>query len=246
MTLIAKMRWGMIAFLAFGILSFASDKKGDAKPHGNMVDSGAFGVFVKGQRVVTETFSVQQENGVSTVKSRLQDAGNSSSLQSSELQMTGSGELISYEWNDANGSLTVLPKDEFLIEKVTSGGGKPAERPFLMPNTSAVLDNNFFVQREVLAWRYLATNCHADGGNLKCQQGPVEFGVLVPQDQTSMRVRMELTGKQKITIHGTERDLLRIDLKGESFAWTLWVDGNDQFKLVRVEIPDHNTEVVRD
>lgn len=246
MTLIAKMRWGIIAVLAFAILSSASDKKVDAKSHGNMVDSGSFGVFVKGQRVVTETFSVQQENGVSTVKSQLQDAGNSSSLQSSELQMTSSGELISYEWNDANGSLTVLPKNEFLIEKITSGNGKPAERPFLMPNTSAVLDNNFFVQREVLAWRYLATNCHADGGNLKCKQGPVEFGVLVPQDQTSMRVRMELTGKQKITIHGTERDLLRIDLKGESFAWTLWVDGSDQFKLVRVEIPDNNTEVVRD
>ena len=246
MTLVAKMRWGMIAFLAYGILSFAADKKDDAKTHGNTVDSGSFGVFVKGQRVVTETFSVQQENGISTVKSRLQDAGNSNSLQSSELQMTGSGELISYEWNDKNGSLTVLPKNEFLIEKITTGTAKPAERPFLMPNTSAVLDNNFFVQREVLAWRYLATNCHADTGNLKCQQGPVEFGVLVPQDQTSMRVRMELTGQQKIAIHGTERDLLRIDLKGESFAWTLWVDGNDQFKLVRVDIPDDNTEVVRD
>lgn len=160
--------------------------------------------------------------------------------------MTGSGELIRYDWNDKNGSLTVLPKNEFLIERITAGSSKPAERPFLMPNTSAILDNNFFVQREVLAWRYLATNCHADAGNLKCQQGPVEFGVLVPQDQTSMRVRMELTGKQKATVHGAERDLLRIDLKGESFAWTLWVDGNDQFKLVRVDIPDDNTEVVRD
>jgi hypothetical protein len=243
---IATMRWGVIALLVCAVLSFAADKKDDAKSHGNVVDSGSFGVFIKGQRVVTETFSVQQENGVSTVKSSVQDAGNSNSLQSSELQMTGSGELISYDWNDKSGSLTVLPKNEFLIEKITAGSSKPAERPFLMPNTSAILDNNFFVHREVLAWRYLATNCHADGGNLKCQQGPVEFGVLVPQDQTSMRVRMELTGKQKIAIRGTERDLLRIELKGESFAWTLWVDGNDQFKLVRVDIPDDNTEVVRD
>ncbi len=246
MSLIASMRWGMIVVLVCGTLSFAVDKKTDAKSHGNEIDSGSFGVFVKGQRVLTETFSVQQENGVSTVKSRVQDTGNSGSLQTSELQMTGSGELIRYDWNDKNGSLTVLPKNEFLIERITAGSSKPAERPFLMPNTSAILDNNFFVQREVLAWRYLATNCHADAGNLKCQQGPVEFGVLVPQDQTSMRVRMELTGKQKATVHGAERDLLRIDLKGESFAWTLWVDGNDQFKLVRVDIPDDNTEVVRD
>ena len=36
-----------------------------------------------------------------------------------------------------------------------SGNGKPAEQPFLMPSTTAILDNNFFVHREVLAWRYL-------------------------------------------------------------------------------------------
>ncbi len=246
MSLIASMRWGMVVVLVCGIFGFAGDKKDEAKKHGNIVDSGSFGVFVKGQRVVTESFTVQQENGISTVKSQLQDAGSSNSLQSSELQMTGSGELIRYDWNDKNGSLVVTPKEEFLIEKITAGTSKPAERPFLMPNTSAVLDNNFFVQREVLAWRYLATNCHADAGNLKCQQGPVEFGVLVPQDQTSMRVRIELAGREKATIHGTERVLLRLNLKGETFAWTLWVDEQDQFKLVRVDIPDDNTEVVRD
>jgi hypothetical protein len=246
---IAGVRWGMVALLACGIVSLAADKadkKDDAKPHGDMVDSGSFGVFVKGQRVVTEKFTVQQENGISTVTSRVQDAGNLNALQSSELQMTGSGELIRYDWSDKNGSLVVMPKNEFLIEKITAGTSKPAERPFLMPNTSAILDNNFFIHREVLAWRYLATNCHADGGNLKCQQGPVEFGVLVPQDQTSMRVRIELAGREKASIRGTERDLLRLTLKGEAFAWTLWVDEKDQFKLVRVDIPDDNTKVVRD
>ena len=137
---------------------------------------------------MTETFSVQQDNGASTVKSHLQEAGNSNAGQTSELQMTGSGELIRYDWNDANSSLVVTPKNEFLLEKISTGASsKPAEQPFLMPNTSAILDNNFFVQREVLAWRYLATNCHTDNGTLKCQRGPVEFGVLVPQDRTSMR-----------------------------------------------------------
>jgi hypothetical protein len=242
---IAYMRWGAIAVLAFATITHAADKKEKAAS-GSTVDSGAFGVFVKGQRVITETFSVEQDNGVSTVKSRLQESSGSGA-QKSELQMTASGELIRYDWNDNTGSLTVLPKNEFLIEKIIApGSSKPAEQPFLMPNTSAILDNNFFIQREVLAWRYLATNCHADGGNLKCQQGPVEFGVLVPQDRTSMRVRIELAGAEKANIHGTERDLLRLSMKGESFSWTLWVDQKDQFKLVRVEIPDDNTEVVRD
>jgi hypothetical protein len=115
-----------------------------------------------------------------------------------------------------------------------------------MPNTSAILDNNFFIHREILAWRYLATNCQTANGTLKCQQGPVEFGVLVPQDRTSMRVRLELAGREKVTIRGTERELLRLNLKGEAFAWTLWVDDKDQFKLMRVEIADDNTIVLRD
>jgi hypothetical protein len=250
-TRVAMMRWGLVLVLAWSVAACfpakAADRK-ETKPVGGTVDSGSFGVFVKGQRVVTENFSVQQENGVSTVKSHLQEAAKTDGLgQKSELQMTSSGELVKYEWNDSNGSLIVLPKNEFLIEKITTGtSSKPAEQPFLMPNTSAILDNNCFIHREVLAWRYLATNCHNDGGNLKCQQGPVEFGVLVPQDRTSMRVRMELAGREKGTVRGTVRDLLRLNLKGEAFSWVLWVDEKDQFKLVRVQIPDDNTEVVRE
>jgi hypothetical protein len=230
---------------------YAGDKKDKPKPASKqMVDSGSFGVFVKGQRVVTETFSVQQENGDSVVKSHLQETGVSAPAgpgQRSELQMSGGGELLRYEWSDGNGSLVVTPNNEFLLEKITtSPSAKAAEQPFLMPNTSAILDNNFFIHREVLAWRYLAADCHTDSGTLKCQQGPVEFGVLVPQDRTSMRVRMELVGREKVTIRGTERELLRLNLKGEAFSWALWVDDKDQFKLIRVLIADDNTEVVRD
>jgi len=248
-TLKARMRWGTVVVLGCAAVLYASDKKDKAKPAGSqMVDSGSFGVFVRGQRVVTEIFTVQQDNGISVVKSQLKEtSGSASSGQKSDLQMTSSGELTRYEWSDGSGSLAVTPNNEFLLEKITTASSaKPAEQPFLMPSTSAILDNNFFIHREVLAWRYLATNCHTDGGGLKCQQGPVEFGVLVPQDRTSMRVRMELVGKEKVTIRGTERELWRLNLMGESFSWSLWVDDKDQFKLIRVLIADANTEVVRD
>jgi hypothetical protein len=244
----ARMRWIAVLILAGSVLLTAGDKKDKAKPGVQQVDSGAFGVFVRGQRVVTETFSVQQDNGVSVVKSHLQETGSPTSPgQKSELQMSGSGELFRYEWSDSSGTIVVTPNNEFLLEKITTGGSsKAAEQPFLMPNTSAILDNNFFVHRQVLAWRYLASNCQAQNGALKCQQGPLEFGVLVPQDRTSMRVRMELVGREKVMIHGAERELMRLNLKGESFSWALWVDDKDQFKLMRVLIPDDNTEVVRD
>jgi hypothetical protein len=248
-TLVAQLRWGMLAVVLCAVGTFARDKKDTPKPAGaQAVDSGSFGVFVRGQRVVTESFSVHQENGTSIVKSHLQEIANSSSPgQKSELQMTSSGELVRYDWTDGSSSLLVTPKDEFLLEKITTAStSKPAEQPFLMPNTSAILDNNFFIHREVLAWRYLATNCHTDSGTLKCQQGGVEFGVLVPQDRASMRVRMELAGREKVMIRGTERELLRLNLKGENFSWALWVDDKDQFKLMKVQIADDNTEVVRD
>jgi hypothetical protein len=239
--------------LALCMLSVAAsgNSKDKPKPGESSVDSGSFGIFVRGQRVLTETFDVHQENGTSVVASQLKEnAGASPTNQKSELQMTSSGELVHYEWSETNPSsvsLEVSPDNEFLMEKITtSSGAKPAEQPFLMPNTSPILDNNFFVHREVLAWRYLATNCHTEGGELRCQKAPVEFGVLVPQDHTSMRVRMELVGPEKVTIHGNDRELLRLNLSGESFSWALWVDGKDHFKLMRVLIADDNTEVVRD
>jgi hypothetical protein len=247
-TVMARMRWTAVLILAASVMLIAGDKKDKPKPGVQQVDSGAFGVFVRGQRVVTETFSVVQDNGVSVVKSHLQETGSATSPgQKSELQMSGSGELFRYEWSDSSGTIVVTPNNEFLLEKITTGGSsKAAEQPFLMPNTSAILDNNFFVHRQVLAWRYLASNCQTQNGALKCQQGPLEFGVLVPQDRTSMRVRMELMGREKVMIHGVERELMRLNLKGESFSWALWVDDKDQFKLMRVLIPDDNTEVVRD
>jgi hypothetical protein len=248
-TVMARMRFVAVVVLGCAAVLNAGDKKDQAKAvPGPMVDSGSFGVFVKGQRVVTETFSVQMNEGISTVKSHSQETrARASAGQRSELKMTGSGELVSYTWSDGSGSLTVTPNNEFLLEKITApGSSKAAEQPFLMPNTSAILDNNFFIHREVLAWRYLANNCHPEGGDQKCKKDVADFGVLVPQDRTSLRVRMELVGREKITIRGTERELLRLNLKGESFSWALWVDDKDKFKLVRVLIADDNTELVRD
>ena len=81
---------------------------------------------------------------------------------------------------------------------------------------------------------------------MKCQQGPGQFGVLVPQDQNSMPLRLEVIGTEKVTVHGVQRDLLKLKLSGETYEWELFLDPQDQFKLIRVSIPADNTEVVRD
>jgi hypothetical protein len=240
----------VLAATSLTVTASAADKKNQAKvTPAETVDSGSFGVFVKGQRVATETFSIQQQSTTSVIKSQLkQTAGADPVTQKSNLEINAAGELIRYEWSQSSGgSLSVFPNNEFLLEKITSpSSSKPAEQPFLMPSTSAILDNNFFVHREVLVWRYLAAACKPEGGSFKCQQDPGDFGVLVPQDRTSMHVRMELVGKEKIQVRGADRELMRLNLKGDDFDWALWVDEQDHFKLIRVAIPADNTDVVRD
>jgi hypothetical protein len=244
----------LLLVLGCSLSASAGDKKDKDKDKpkpeaAQAVDSGSFGIFIKGQRVATETFHIQQQGGNSVIKSQLSAAGGAdSNSQKSDLEITESGELLRYEWSQASGgSLTVFPENDFLKEKITtSATAKPAEQAFLLPSRSPILDNNFFVHREVLAWRYLASACKTEGGSLKCPQDPAEFGTLVPQDRMSVPVRMELVGKEKVTIRGAQRDLLHLKLTGESFDWGLWLDDQDHYKLIRVAIPADDTEVVRD
>jgi hypothetical protein len=247
------MRRVLALILASSLSAFAgahaADKKDKTKaPANQTVDSGSFGIFIKGQRVATETFHIDQQNGNSIVRSQLKETGGADSTsQKSDLEMTANGELLRYEWSQSSGgALSVFPDNDFLKEKiVTSAATKPAEQAFLLPSSSPILDNNFFVHREVLAWKYLAVApCKDENNHRHCE--PADFGALVPQDRTSMSVRMELVGKEKVTIRGAERELLRLNLSGENYQWALWVDEQDHFKLMKVSIPADNTEVVRD
>ncbi len=237
----------LASLLAVCAYAADKDKKDKAKPASNKtVDSGSFGIFIKGTRVATETFHIEQQTGATIIKSQLKEAsGGDSTSQKSDMEMSPNGELLRYEWSQSSGgSLSVFPDNEFLKEKISApGAAKPAEQAFLMPKATPILDNNFFVHREVLAWKYLAiAPCKDENGHRHCE--PADFGVLVPQDRNSMPVRMELVGKEKVMIRGAERELLRLNLRGDGFDWALWLD--DQFKLIKVAIPADNTEVVRD
>jgi hypothetical protein len=233
---------------ALGLLLAVSPMLGKEKDSNQFVDSGSFGVFLGGRRVATETFSIRQASGnASTVSSQLKDESGGAS-QSSEMQITAAGGLVRYEWHElapGKSTLTVAPNNEFLLETVTEKpGDKPAEQPFLLPNTSPILDNNFFVHREILAWRYLGSSCVPETAGLKC--GPGEFGVLVPQARQSAHVSIQPIGDEKLTIRGAEQQLLRIDLKGDDGEWSLWLNSKDHYKLIRVTKAGEQVEIVRD
>ena len=216
---------------------------------GKVVDSGTFGVFRGGKRVATESFKIEQEPGGSTANFQVKiDDGSKEPAQTAEMELTSTGSLKRYEWHQLmpeKAEALVTPNDPFLLEKMVSApGAKPVQQPFLVPPTTVILDNNFFAQRELLAWRYMAEGCKPGAKDMECRLGPEKFGILVPQALNTSTVTMESVGWEKVPIRGAERTLIRLNLKTDSGDWALWLDNS--YKLVRMLIAGENTEVLRD
>jgi len=224
---------------------FAKEKDTPA----NIVDSGSFGVFNGAHRVATETFSIKQDADGSVVSSEFKsEQGEQKADQSSELDLTASVNLRHYEWKELipdKLDATVEPNDTFLIERYsTSPNEKPHAQNFLLPASTSILDDYFFIQREVLAWKFLATVCKQDKAGLGCPPNQkAQFGALNPHARSSMLVSVEFTGKDKVTVRGAQRDLSRFMLRSETGDWAMWLD--DSFKVVRM-LGDNGIEVVRD
>ena len=232
--------------------SAAASGKDEKATTAQKVDSGSFGVFLNGRRVATETFSIHQSSSGSTIVSEFKsEAGTDKAQQTSEWEMTASGELRKYEWKEVSpgqSQAVVLPGQDFLIETFrNSPQDKQQEQPFMLPATSSLLDDYFFVQREVLAWKFLASSCKPEKGALQCPlKQRVSFGALNPHARSSMSVTLEFAGREKVMIRGVERELNRLNLKSDSGDWALWLDDqDDQFKLQRMTSGDQ-TEVIRD
>ena len=240
---------GTISLLLFIALAAAAPAK-EKEPAGQKVDNGSFGVFVNGRRVATETFSIVQSNNGSVANSQFKtEPGVDTAAQSSELELSTNGELRRYEWKELSpgkAQAVVLPNDNLLVERSTNNPqDKQEEHPFLLPASTSILDDYFFIHREILAWKYLATSCRRDKGELSCPvRQRAQFGALNPHSRSSMLVSMEFADKEKASIHGVERDLYRLNLKSEAGDWQLWLD--DQFKLLRILVTADKTEVVRD
>jgi hypothetical protein len=240
----------MVLFALFGsqwIAEYAFAKEKDTPS--KIVDSGSFGVFNGAHRVATETFSIKQDAEGSVVVSDFKsEQGEQKAAQSSELDLTPSVELRRYQWKELSPEkieATVEPNDTFLIERVsTAPNAKPHDQNFLLPASTSILDDYFFIQRELLAWKFLAAVCKQEKTGLGCPaQQKAQFGTLNPHSRSSMLVNIEFTGKDKVMIRGSEHELSRFMLRSETGDWTFWLD--DTFKVVRL-LGDNGIEVVRD
>ena len=233
-----------------GIAGRAASAEKTKEAPGASVDSGTFGVFINGKRIGTETFSITQAPSGNVITSQFRtDPGVDKAEQSSELHISPTGELRKYEWKEISpgqAQATVTPSDTFLVERATkTPQDKVEEQPFLLPSSTSILDDYFFVHREVLAWKYLASTCRQLNGQMQCPVGQkAQFGTLNPHARSSMLVSLEVAGQEKLKLGAAERDLTRLTLKGDTGEWTIWVD--DQFKVQKMSVPADNTEIVRD
>lgn len=225
------------------------DKEKEKEHEGKQVDSGSFGVFQNGHRVGTETFSIYQTGGGSVVNSEFKTENTPPDLQSSEMQLTAAGEIKRYEWKETSpekAESVVTPNADFLNQKWSLGPqDKEHEQPYLLPVTTTIIDDYFFVQRELLAWKYIAMACKQDQGVVKCpMKQRIKFVTMNPHQHSSANVEVESLGLDKVMLKGVAVDLNKIELKSEAGSWQLWLD--DHWKLMRIAISGENTDVVRD
>jgi hypothetical protein len=212
------------------------------------VDSGSFGIYVGGKRLATETFKVEEAADGNTISSRLVMDDGTQATQTAELALAKNGDLKRYLWREekpAQSEISIEPSDQFLIENIkvnATDTPKSTTHPLLASTT--ILDDNFFVQREVLTWRYMATGCKPGAGVLDCSLLPQKFPIFVPHQHESMTVTMSLIGAQTVSIHGKPQELVAFRMESEAGSWTIYIDQSN--RLVRIVIPEENTEVVRD
>jgi len=216
----------------------------------SIADQGSFGISINGHRVATEKFRIEQDGGTAHVDSELSyDDGTHKAAQTSKLELTAGGNLKRYEWEETSptkSSIVVEPQDEnFMVEHVNNqieGPPKDVEHP-LASNTT-ILDDNFFSQVELLAWRYLATSCTSAAGGLQCKLAPQHVPALIPHQQTSVLLEISYLGIQKIQTKNGLQDMGAFKIKSDDGEFTFWLDSNQ--KLARLVIPESNTVVTRD
>jgi hypothetical protein len=211
---------------------------------GTVVDQGSFAIFQNGRRVATENFVIRQFPGSSLTSSELlEETGKVQ--QTGELTLLPDGNVSRYEWKQLmpiHASAIVEPSDQYLtMHSVTEG--KTSEQPFFLTPDTFILDDYFFSTREVLLWRYLASYCKPRPSGDGCDLVRGRFPVLIPRRHTSAEVFVEFKGYDDTPLNGRPQHLRHFLLQTDGPDWHLWLDPNH--KLLRISIPDANTEVLR-
>ena len=237
--------------LGLCMAAVAAPKEKEKEHEGTAIDAGSFGVYQKGHRVGTETFSVYQTSYGSLITSEFKtENGPTQDVQTSELQLAANGNIRRYEWKEISpdkAQSVILPNEDFLSQRwTTAAQEKEREQPYLLSASTNILDDYFFIHREVLAWKFLGVACSQEKG--RPPQCPTKkrakMATLNPHQHSSALLTAEYMGREKITFKNAPQDLMRLELASDASTWELWLD--DQFKVMRISIVGENTIVDRD
>jgi hypothetical protein len=250
-----KLSYRLLAFMMALVWCIAASavpipKEKEKEHEGKNVDSGSFGVFQNGHRVGTETFSIYQTANGSVIKSEFKtENATTTDVQTSEMQLTAAGDIRRYEWKELSpekAESVVLPNEDFLTQRWNTGPQeKEHEQPYLLPASTSILDDYFFVHREVLAWKFLAAACKQEKGLVQCPpKQRAQFGTLNPHQHSSAALSAESLGREKVSLKSGQQELNKLELKNDAGTWQLWLD--DQWKVMRMSVVGENTEVDRD
>jgi hypothetical protein len=216
-----------------------------------VVDSGSFGILVNGHRVATEKFRMEQHSSSNVVSAELSyDDARVKAVQNADMEVEANGSLKKYTWKESapgKAEITVEPQDaNFLISHMTENDKPPTENTHPLSPLTTILDDNFYSQMQVLAWKYLALSCGpvAADGKSTCNYKPLKFPVLNPHQQASQVVMVDFIGRHAMKWQKTYGSYNVFKLTSESGNFELWL--NDKNQLVRVLDKVDNTEVIRD
>ncbi len=138
----------VVWLLAIGAASLAAQRP-------QLDDTGTFTITEHGQVRGTEHFSLRRALGGLALQSRIEyQIGDRRVQQTAVLQLDAGDGLNSYRWNEGRAQIDVGYSDGKVTAHYQPAAGTPQDFQFVMPNTTAVLDTNFYSQWEMLAARY--------------------------------------------------------------------------------------------
>ncbi|MGH9574926.1 MAG: hypothetical protein ACRD40_15520 [Candidatus Acidiferrales bacterium] len=195
-------------------------------------DKGKFRILADGKEVGQEDFEINRSNGGWVVRgnSTIQTAKGAAHINGT-LELKADGSPVRYDWatdGDKKAAAVVTFNGAAAEIALNVANTNPYKQQLSFSTTPVVLDNNLYDQYAVLAGLYDWS-----------KKGVQTFSVLVPQSLAPGTISVESLGKQDA--NGKQMDELRV--KSDDLELNLFLDKG---RLMRIDVPAGNAEIVRD
>jgi hypothetical protein len=195
-------------------------------------DKGKFRILANGKEAGQEDFEITPSGGGWIVRgnSTIQTAKGPAHINGT-LQLKADGSPVRYDWatdGDKKAAATVTFNGAAAEIALNVANTNPYRQQLSFSTMPVVLDNNLYDQYAVLAGLYDWS-----------KKGVQTFSVLVPQSLAPGTISVESLGKQDAD--GKQMDELRV--KSDDLELDLFLDKG---RLMRIDVPGSNAEIVRD